>query len=84
MVGGFPDKDQTMRCTTCGADMLETITDLPFKVGEKSIVIVKDLPVLQCGACPEYLLEDKVFARVEEVLSKVDASIQLEIVTFAA
>jgi len=31
-------------------------TDLPFKINEDTIVIVKGLPVLQCTNCLEYLI----------------------------
>jgi len=47
-------------------------------------VIVKDLPVLQCENCSEYVLDDSIFARVEELLSRVDALAELEIIRFAA
>jgi YgiT-type zinc finger domain-containing protein len=73
-----------MRCTVCGGRLTPTITDLPFKVGETSIVIVKALPVLECGSCPEYLLEDAVMARVDQILARVDSSAELEIIRFAA
>ena len=59
-------------------------TNLPFKVSEKTIVILKELPVVQCGNCAEYLIEDAVFERVEELLSNVDNSSELEIIRFAA
>jgi YgiT-type zinc finger domain-containing protein len=60
---------------------METIrTDLPFKVSDRTIVILRDLPVLQCGSCGEYLFEDRVFAEVEEILSRVDNSADLEVI----
>ena len=59
-------------------------TDLPFKVRENSIVIIKDLPVWQCGNCSEYLLEDGVMAKVDILLGRVDASAEVEILSFAA
>ena len=34
--------------------------------------------------CIEYLIEDPVMAKVDELLSRVDTSIELEIVPFAA
>jgi len=34
------------------------VSDLPFKLGPQRIVILKNLPVLQCESCGEYLLED--------------------------
>jgi YgiT-type zinc finger domain-containing protein len=60
------------------------VTDLPFKVSESSIVILKGLPVLQCDSCSEYVLEDPVMARVEAILENVDKSAELEIIRFAA
>ena len=73
-----------MKCRVCGSTLRGSVTDLPFKVSDRTIVIVKDLPVAQCEACSEYLMGDAVFARVEALLSGVDASVELEIIAFAA
>lgn len=73
-----------MKCDVCGAEMTAIKTDLPFKVREAGIVILKGLPVLQCGNCPQYLLEDAVLARVDQILQRVDAEKELEIVRYAA
>jgi hypothetical protein len=59
-------------------------TDLPFKLGETSIVIVKSLPVLACENCPEYLIEDEVLRQVDKILARVDRSTELEVTRFAA
>ena len=64
--------------------MVRIQTDLPFKVNETTIVIVKALPVLQCQRCSEYALEDLVMERVDEIISQADARAELEIVRFAA
>jgi YgiT-type zinc finger domain-containing protein len=64
--------------------MERLVTDLPFKVSELSMVILKGLPVLQCNSCREYVLEDSVMARVDEILGKVDRSTELEVIRFAA
>jgi predicted nucleic acid-binding Zn ribbon protein len=61
-----------MKCHVCGSTMQAVITDL------------KDLPVVQCASCSEYLLDDPVMERVEEILAKVDAAAELEVVRFAA
>jgi YgiT-type zinc finger domain-containing protein len=53
-----------MKCTVCGARMHAISTDLPLKLSEERIVILKQLPVLQCEACREYLIEDTVMARI--------------------
>lgn len=64
--------------------MEDRITDLPFKVGDSSIVIIKDLPVVQCPHCNEYVLADAVMAQVERILESVDKTAELEIVRYAA
>lgn len=73
-----------MKCSVCGFKMTSMVTDLPFKVSETTIVILKALPVLQCDNCKEYLLDDPVLRRVEEILEKVDTSTELEIIKYAA
>ena len=73
-----------MKCRVCGSRLRATTTDLPFKVGEQTVVILKNLPVAQCGGCREYLITDPVFARVEKLLAGVNTSVELEIIQFAA
>jgi YgiT-type zinc finger domain-containing protein len=73
-----------MKCRVCGGMMGFVTTNLPFKIRENTIVILRELPVLQCGNCGEYLLDDPVMKRVEEILEKVDTSAELEIVRYAA
>jgi len=73
-----------MRCEVCGAELKATKTDLPFKVRDAGIVILKSLPVLQCASCPQYLIEDAVLARVDKILERVDRGIELEIILYAA
>ena len=73
-----------MKCQTCGGNLKPTVTDLPFKVGENSIVIVKSLPTLQCENCQEYLIEDPVMERVDAILKKTGTAAELEVVRFAA
>ncbi|MBI4546079.1 MAG: YgiT-type zinc finger protein [Gemmatimonadetes bacterium] len=73
-----------MRCHVCGETLEPVVTDLPFKLSQRSIVVIRDLPVLQCRSCPEYLLEDSVMNRVEEILEAMDEETELEVVKFAA
>lgn len=73
-----------MRCHVCGSVMRPIVTDLPFKVSETSIVLLKGVPVLQCDNCSEYLLEDEVVERVEEIHQKVDSAAELEVIRYAA
>lgn len=73
-----------MRCHVCGGELKPVETDLPFKVGENSIVIIKGMPALQCVNCREYLIEDPVMEQVESILEKAGTSSELEVVRFAA
>ena len=73
-----------MRCHVCGSHMSPRATDLPFKIGDTAIVIVKGLPVLQCESCREYMIEDSVMRRVDQMLGSADRSIELEVVRYAA
>lgn len=73
-----------MKCHVCGGGMKAATSDLPFMLAQNRIVIFKNLPVLQCDQCGEYLLQDVVMARVEEMLQDVDVSAELEIVRYAA
>jgi len=73
-----------MKCTVCGAPMRATRSDLPFKTADQTIVILKDLPVIQCENCAQYLFEDAVLARVDEILAAIDATAELEIIRYAA
>jgi len=60
------------------------LTDIPFKLSARTIAILKDLPVLQCDQCAEYVIEDPIMERVDALLEKVDQAAVLEIVQFAA
>lgn len=73
-----------MKCTVCGARMRAISTDLPFKLSEARIVILKQLPVLQCEACREYLIEDTVMARIDSSLARADSTAELEVIRYAA
>lgn len=59
-----------MKCQVCGGKLRQIETDLPFKVSTTSIVILKQLPVLECENCQEFLIEDPVMEQVEAILIK--------------
>lgn len=73
-----------MKCHVCGSTMKPVVTDLPFKVHNNTIVVLKNLPVLQCEGCTEYLLDDPVMQRVEKIIAKVDIAAELEVIKYAA
>ena len=64
--------------------MQSITTDLPFKVSVTTIVIMKDLPVIQCVGFSEYLLEDSVLERVDAIIEKVNTVAELEVIRLAA
>lgn len=73
-----------MNCSNCGNPLEKVITDLPFKLRQNSIIILKKLPVLQCRNCSEYLLEDSVMENIDSLLNKIDSTVELEILSYAA
>lgn len=73
-----------MKCRICGGLLEHRVTDLPFKIGDSSIVILKALPVLQCRQCGEAELEHAIMLRVDQLLAGVDTSSELEVIRFAA
>jgi YgiT-type zinc finger domain-containing protein len=77
-------EDPTMRCRVCGGTLERRVTDLPFKIGDSSIVILKALPVLQCRQCGDTEIEHETMLRVDQVLAGVDTSSELEVIRFAA
>lgn len=72
-----------MTCRICGGSLEARVTDLPFKISDSSIVILKALPVLQCRQCGEAELEHQTMLRVERLLSGVDKSAELEVIRYA-
>ena len=73
-----------MKCAVCGAELRPAKSDLPFKTTEQSIVILKGLPVFQCQNCAQYLIEDSVLSRVDEILATIGDAAELEIIRYAA
>ncbi|MFH1148226.1 MAG: YgiT-type zinc finger protein [Pseudomonadota bacterium] len=73
-----------IKCHVCGAKMTRMVTNLPFKVSDRTIVILKELPVVQCEDCGGYLLEDPVMQRIDEILNRVNTAAELEVILYAA
>ena len=77
------NKEEIMKCHHCGAILEKVHTDLPFKINNSSIIIIKKMPVLQCENCNEYLIEDQVMGKVDVILNNIDRTAELEILSFA-
>jgi len=72
-----------MICHNCGGSLENLITNLPFKLSDDCIVIIKGLPVLQCRNCNEYVIEDQVLEKVDSILNKIDTTAELEVLSYA-
>jgi YgiT-type zinc finger domain-containing protein len=72
-----------MICHNCGGSLKNLMTNLPFKLSNDCIVIIKGLPVLQCQTCYEYVVEDEIMGKVDNILSKIDTTTELEILSYA-
>ncbi|MEK6657179.1 MAG: YgiT-type zinc finger protein [Nitrospirota bacterium] len=73
-----------MKCYHCGGELERVITDLPFKISLRSIIIIKNLPLLQCKNCNEYLIEDSVMKKVDDILDNTDRNFEVGILSYAA
>jgi YgiT-type zinc finger domain-containing protein len=72
-----------MICHNCGGSLDNLITNLPFKLSDECIAIIKGLPVLQCRNCSEYVIEDEVLEKVDIILNKIDTTAELEVLSYA-
>ena len=59
-------------------------TDLPFKLENNRIIVVKGIPVVQCTSCNEYVIDDPVMETLEHLFQSMDEAAELEIRSFAA
>ena len=73
-----------MKCTVCGSNMTGAVSDLPFKTSDHTIIILKGVPLLQCGNCGEYLIDDAVMNRIDEIVGTVVGAAELEVIQYAA
>ena len=47
-----------------------------------SIVIIKKLPILQCENCIEYLIEDSIMKKVDNILNKTNEKAEIEVISY--
>lgn len=73
-----------MKCNVCGSELKYSVNDLPFKVHQQSIVIIKGIPLWQCENCSEYEIEDKVMEGIDALLKNIDSKVEIEILSYAA
>jgi len=73
-----------MKCHVCGTQMKSVVTDLPFRVDRSVMIILRELPLLECSECSAYALEDVVMARVHEMVHGLVSPSHLHVVRYAA
>ena len=73
-----------MKCRVCGGSMISKYSDLPFKVSDTTIVVLKSLPVWECVQCHDTEFEHATWHNVEKILAGVDTSAELEVIRYAA
>ena len=73
-----------MRCRICGGRLEPRTSDLPFQLSDTTIVVIRGLPVNRCIQCQDTELEHSVMLRVEQLLTSVNRSTELEALRYAA
>lgn len=73
-----------MKYHRCGGNLEPSVSDLPFRLGPSSIVVVKKLPLLECTNCTEFSIEDSVMEKVDLLLDQTGEAADLEVVSYAA
>jgi len=72
-----------MKCHVCGTSMTRGLSDLPFRVNQSVIIILRDLPLMECTECDAYAFEEKVMERVHEIVERLDSPSHLDAVLYA-
>lgn len=71
-----------MKCHICGTPMTRAVSDLPFRVDRSVMIILRDLPLLECSKCGAYALEETVMERVHEIVQKLRSPSHLDAVLY--
>jgi hypothetical protein len=54
------------------------------RLGDRTIVIIRSVPVLECRSCTEYLVADDDMQRIEKMLDRGATDAELAVIQFAA
>jgi len=74
----------TMKCHVCGTSMTRIVSDLPFRVNRSVMIILRNLPLMQCIECGAYAFEERVMERVHEIVERLDSPSHLDAVLYPA
>ncbi len=73
-----------MKCHVCGTLMTHVVTDLPFRVDRSVMIILRELPLIECRKCSAYALQDVVMERVHEMVQSLTSPAHLDVIRYAA
>jgi YgiT-type zinc finger domain-containing protein len=73
-----------MKCHVCGTSMTRVVSDLPFRVNRSVMIILRDLPLMECTECSAYAFEDRVMERVHEIVERLRSPSHLDVIRYAA
>lgn len=73
-----------MNCHVCGTSMTRIVSDLPFRVNRSVMIILRDLPLMQCIECGAYAFEERVMERVHEMVERLQSPSHLDAVLYDA
>ena len=73
-----------MKCHVCGTPMTCVVSDLPFRVNRSVMIILRDLPLMECSECGAYAFEERVMQRVHEIIGRLRSPSHLDAVLYAA
>lgn len=73
-----------MKCHVCGTSMIRVVSELPFRVNRSVMIILRDLPLMECSECGAYALEAMVMERVHEIVERLDSPSHLDAVLYPA
>jgi len=64
--------------------MTRVVSDLPFRVDRSVMIILRELPLIECRECSAYAFEERVMERVQEIVQRLKSPSHLEAVLYAA
>lgn len=62
-----------MLCPLCKGKMEKGVVNLPYRLSEKKLVVLVDVPALVCEQCGDEYIEINVVRKTEKLLEKVQA-----------
>jgi YgiT-type zinc finger domain-containing protein len=68
---GEKEREKSKECPLCGGTMTDSITTVPFLMGDR-IVVIKNVPAEICSDCGEAYMKSSVVGRVEGLLDRLE------------